>query len=581
MRVRGVRLAVGAVLILLVIAVGWTVWQTWHVQRDLRTAQTAAEHLRTALEMGDTQGRDSALAQLSQAASAAKDRTDGPLWSTLTYVPWVGDDATGVRAVSRSLDTLSADAAPALIEAVDSLDGITAKGSLDLDVVNRLDAPVAQADAALAQANGDVADLDVSGYAGALQAQVRKYQDLVGETARALDSADRAVQVLPGLAGADGPRDYLLVLQNNAEIRATGGMPGAWAVVHADQGKLSMTQQGTATQFGERDTPILPLSRAEVAVYDRQFGTYFQDANFTPDFPRAAELWAARWQERFPGTKLDGVLSLDPVAMSYLLRGTGAIRVDNRTLTSENVVEQLLSRPYLSLAPEQQDRLFGDAARALFDAATSRLASPLRFVTGFDRAAREGRFLVAPFDQDVLKALSGTRILGAISGDDGSTPHVDIAVNDATGSKMSYYLRFWSSATSTGCTGGVQSLTGSVTLNQQISQHEAAALPRSVTGAGRYGTERGSQLLLLRLYGPYAGSIDHIRVDGRSLDHELQVVDLNGRPAVVVSVLLTSRKDVVVNWSMSTAPDQADDAEIGLTPSVEPGKGGITVASAC
>ena len=39
------------------------------------------------------------------------------------------------------------------------------------------------------------------------------------------------------MLGGDGPRNYLLVFQNNAEIRATGGLPGSWAEVHAEDGK--------------------------------------------------------------------------------------------------------------------------------------------------------------------------------------------------------------------------------------------------------------------------------------------------------------------------------------------------------
>ena len=46
------------------------------------------------------------------------------------------------------------------------------------------------------------------------------------------------------MAGADGPRDYLLVFQNNAEIRATGGLPGSWARLHAEDGKLEHRPAG-------------------------------------------------------------------------------------------------------------------------------------------------------------------------------------------------------------------------------------------------------------------------------------------------------------------------------------------------
>ena len=90
------------------------------------------------------------------------------------------------------------------------------------------------------------------------------------------------------------------------------------------------------------------------------------------------------------------MLSLDPVAMSYLLEGTGPVQVGDVTLTSDNLVDELLSRPYRELEPAAQDELFQQAARAIFEASTGKLASPMRFVEGLERAAREGRLLVAP-----------------------------------------------------------------------------------------------------------------------------------------------------------------------------------------
>ena len=58
---------------------------------------------------------------------------------------------------------------------------------------------------------------------------------------------------------------------------------------------------------------------------------------------------------------------------------------------------------------------------------------------------------MARFDPTAQANLAGTRAEGALSGDDGATPHVDIGVNDATGSKMSYYLRYWAEVRALDC----------------------------------------------------------------------------------------------------------------------------------
>ena len=87
-------------------------------------------------------------------------------------------------------------------------------------------------------------------------------------------------------------------------------------------------------------------------------------------------------------------------------------------------------------------------------------------------------------------------MLGELAGDDGATPHVDIGVNDATGSKMSYYLRYRAERrlAARARTAGSSS-SGRMTVSQTISPSQAARLPDSVTGGGNYGTEPGSQIV--------------------------------------------------------------------------------------
>ena len=110
-----------------------------------------------------------------------------------------------------------------------------------------------------------------------------------------------------------------------------------------DQGRLSLTRQGTAGDFPSTAEPVLPLSPGELQAYHQQLGTYWQDAGFTPDFPRAAQLWSAHWRQRFPDTPIRGVIAIDPVALSYVLDGTGPVKVGDVELTTDNAIEELLN----------------------------------------------------------------------------------------------------------------------------------------------------------------------------------------------------------------------------------------------
>ncbi|WP_395657300.1 DUF4012 domain-containing protein [Nocardioides sp.] len=568
------------IVVVVVAALAYTAWLVWQVQRDLRGAESSASQLKAAWRDGDKAVQDQAAADLADDAASADAHTSGVWWRAMGHLPFVGDDVDGVAAMSRSLDVISSDAVAPLSTAVQSLDGLVADGAIDLDKVATMEQPVSEAHTALATADDDLAGLDRDGYVGPLRTRFDKYADLVHGLRSGLASADKAVSVLPSMAGADGPKDYLLLFQNNAEIRDTGGMPGSWALIHADDGRIEMTRQGAATDFPATAAPVIPLSDEEEAVYGKELGIYFQDPGWTGDFPRAAELWQAHWDQKFPDSPIDGVLAIDPVGMSYLLDGTGAVTVDDVTLSRSNAVSELLSKPYIEEGPEAQNAFFAKASKAIFDAATGSLASPTAFAEGLNRAAGEGRLLISSFDAGVSSELAGTSVEGAMAGDDGSTPHVDIGLSDLTGSKMSYYLRYSADVDAVKCDNDVQQLTGTLTLGQAISPSEAAKLPVSVTGGGRYGTEPGSQYVMVRVHGPYGGSIDQVRLNGKTLPG-VKAQQLNGRPVVSIDVLISSRDDQVLTWEGSTGQGQTGDGHLRMTPSVLPGADQRAFSSSC
>ena len=69
---------------------------------------------------------------------------------------------------------------------------------------------------------------------------------------------------MPSMLGANGTRRYLLLVQNNAEIRPTGGIAGSFAILKADKGKLSMGKQGSIQDLLPFADPVLPMTTRRV-----------------------------------------------------------------------------------------------------------------------------------------------------------------------------------------------------------------------------------------------------------------------------------------------------------------------------
>jgi hypothetical protein len=292
MRRRKIWLAVWILLGVVLLAVAWAGWTAYRVNQDLSAAVDDVTALRAAVESGDESAADGALDSLDGHSSAAADRTDGVTWSVLEQLPGYGDDATGVEVVSSVVDDLTSTGIRPLMDVSTSLDSLVpTAGRIDPAAVEGLQEPVATARAAFADADARLAQEDPSGYIERLRVKYRELAGQVDDAATALDSADTAVKVLPTMLGADGAKNYLLVFQNNAEIRATGGLPGAVSLVKAADGKVDLTRQVAASSFGYTDKPVLPLTDAEEQIYDPLVGTFFLNANFQPDFSRASDLW--------------------------------------------------------------------------------------------------------------------------------------------------------------------------------------------------------------------------------------------------------------------------------------------------
>lgn len=580
MRRRKVWIGLAILLGVLLLGAAWAGWTAYRVNQDLTASVDDVTALRAAIEDGDDAASDAALSRLEDHSGAAADHTDGVTWSVLEHLPAYGDDAHGVAVVSSVIDDLTTSGIGPLVQVSGDLESIVPSGGrIDPAKVEALQAPTASASTAFAEAQQRLAAEDSSGYVERLRTKYRDLARQVSDASDALGSAETAVKVLPTMLGADGAQNYLLVFQNNAEIRATGGLPGAVSLVHTDDGAVSMTRQVAANTFGYTQKPVLPLTDAEQQIWGDKLGTFFLNANLQPDFSRASELWRARWEQVYP-EKINGVLSIDPVALSYVLGATGPLQVDGMTLTGANAVDELLHGVYVRYKdPADQDTFFRAVASAMFDRISKGAESPRDLITALAKGAGEHRVYVHDFDSQVQSDLSGTGVAGELDTTPGESPQVGVYLTDATGAKMSYYLRYKVDVDATYCTDGVQGLTGHVTLKSDAPT-DAASLPPYITGGGEFGVKPGNQLVFIRIYGPIDGSVTGVALNGKPITG-FPAIESQGRKVFTAVVQLKPQQMADLTWRMKSGAEQRADVVVSVTPSVEAGDNSAVVASAC
>lgn len=135
--------------------------------------------------------------------------------------------------------------------------------------------------------------------------------------------------LLNEILGGKGPRKYLFLLQNNHELRATGGFIGSYAILDVNNGIVrNFFVDGIFNpdgQLKENIVPPQPIQKISVAWS-------LHDSNWFPDFPASAEK-AIFFYEKTGGPTVDGVITLTPTVMQKLLAVIGPITLPQYGLT--------------------------------------------------------------------------------------------------------------------------------------------------------------------------------------------------------------------------------------------------------
>lgn len=148
-------------------------------------------------------------------------------------------------------------------------------------------------------------------------------------------------EAMTAIFGGDGKRVYAVLLQNNLELRPTGGFIQAVGLLVFDQGLLIDSQVVNAYDLDSR-LPGAIASPVEIKKYLGEDTWYLRDSNWSPDFPQAA-LRAAWFVREATGIAVDGVWAINYLALEQILEATGPLELPayNETLTHNNLLERV------------------------------------------------------------------------------------------------------------------------------------------------------------------------------------------------------------------------------------------------
>jgi hypothetical protein len=172
--------------------------------------------------------------------------------------------------------------------------------------------------------------------------KVKEGVELVDLTSELLKNSKPLLEVAPYLLGSEEERTYMLIFQNDKELRATGGFITGYSIAKVSKGKFEPVTSNDIYNLDNLYTPEVlapePLRKYIKGPYTISQNYRLRDMNWSPDFSVAMDLFTKEVEKA--GIKdIDGIIAVDTQALVNVMYVLVEIQVEGYGGYSNNIVE--------------------------------------------------------------------------------------------------------------------------------------------------------------------------------------------------------------------------------------------------
>lgn len=185
---------------------------------------------------------------------------------------------------------------------------------------------------------------------------------------RSVVTAKALLASAPDVIALGGRRKYVVLFQNNMELRSTGGFIGSFALLSFENGKLyDMPIFDVYEADGQLKGHVEPPPPIRDILGEANW--YLRDSNFDPDFPTSAR--RAEWFiQKSLGQTLDGTIAVNVSSLKAILKATGPLEIPDyeETISESNLYERAQFHAEVNFFPgsTQKKEFLSTVASALF-----------------------------------------------------------------------------------------------------------------------------------------------------------------------------------------------------------------------
>lgn len=221
----------------------------------------------------------------------------------------------------------------------------------------------------LEAASKDIKKIDLDSLDPEIKDYFKELADYLPKATLSLKNIKDVFAVLGEVLGHSQEKRYLVLFQNNNELRATGGFIGSMALIDVYHGKITNLEipKGGTYDLEAGQTVKLKSPRA-LSLINPYFNIW--DANWWPDFPTSAKKISWMYQN-YGGVTTDGVIAVNADLLGELLKVTGEMPMPeyNVTITADNLFTTLQNQVELNYdkTSNQPKAIIADLAPKLLE----------------------------------------------------------------------------------------------------------------------------------------------------------------------------------------------------------------------
>lgn len=285
-----------------------------------------------------------------------------------------------------------------------------------------------------------------------VRSRLQSTKQIFSQTAALFVNAQPFLKKLPELLGVKGPKKYLVIFQNDAELRATGGFMTAYAIFKIDKGKMQVEKADDIYKLDEAKKKKYPAPDA-ILKYHKDVNNFnLRDNNLSPDFVTSMKDFEKMLGESvldFP--VFDGIMAVDTHVLVSAIKILGDFNVYGRNFSAENdkrcdcpkavyELEDYSTRPVAYVREERKD-IIGVLLYQIMQRALGISPSKYwgRLFQVFLDEAKQKHILFYFHDQDAQKGIEALDFGGRIVSYDGDYLHIN-DVNFA-GAKSNMFVK--------------------------------------------------------------------------------------------------------------------------------------------